>query len=98
MQQAGQRLGYTVLEQHRGGLSDGNRLFDMAPCIDGCGLPGAHPHCAVQDASHGKHQEMAEWHRVVPKVMLNALGLISMLRERFPEYYALKGGGITRLP
>ena len=89
---AARALGCTVTKQVRGGLSDGNRLWQSFPTVDGCGTPGAHPHCAQEDqpwkarivhqedAAQGKHQELVYWPLVAPKAALNAVCLVSLLR------------------
>lgn len=79
-ERAAQALGCTVRKQVRGGLSDGNRLWRSFPTVDGCGTPGAHPHCAEDNPAQGKHQEVVYWPLVAPKAALNALCLVSLLR------------------
>jgi len=73
-------LGFSVVKQVRGGLSDGNRLWRDFPTVDGCGAPGAHPHCAMEDPEHNKFQEVINWPKVAPKAALNALTIISLLK------------------
>jgi len=81
-EKAATKLGFGVIKQVRGGLSDGNRLWRDFATVDGCGAPGAHPHCAVEDPDHDKYQEVVHWPRLAPKAALNAVTIISLLKDQ----------------
>ena len=64
-------LGWTVLPESRGGLSDGNHLWDLLPTIDGLGPSGENGHCSERSEDGSKDQEFATLSSFVPKTLLN---------------------------
>jgi glutamate carboxypeptidase len=54
--ETGQSMGYSVHREKRGGLSDGNQLWDFVPTIDGLGPNGRHSHCSERCEESGKEQ------------------------------------------
>lgn len=80
-QQAGSALGYRVLPQARGGLSDGNYFWDKIPTIDALGPSGANAHCSERTADGSKDQEYAVRSSFVPKTLLNAIAVLRLLED-----------------
>ncbi len=78
-QQAGAELGKPVGTEERGGLSDGNRLWDAAPTLDGLGPWGDHAHCSERSADGSKVPEYVEISGFVPKALLNTLAIVRLL-------------------
>lgn len=70
-QDAAKEMGWKVLEQHRGGGSDGNPLARLVPTIDGLGPPGGNLHCSKQAPEMGLEQEYLSLPSLKPKLILN---------------------------
>ncbi len=81
-QAAGEALDITVQREARGGLSDGNTLWDKLPTIDGLGPYGAHSHCSERSPDGSKDQEFANKSSFVPKALLNCLAIIKLIQEK----------------
>ena len=77
-QEAGAELGYTVLPEERGGLSDGNYFVDQIPTLDGLGPSGGSAHCSEQSEDGSKQQEHCYISSFVPKAMLNINGILKL--------------------
>ena len=69
--QAGDELGLAVNCDERGGLSDGNLIWDAAPTLDGLGPWGDNDHCSERSADGAKLPEFVDASTFVPKAMLN---------------------------
>ena len=80
-QEAGHELGIPVGPQERGGLSDGNFLWDHLPTIDGLGPWGDHDHCSERSADGSKLPEYVDVPSFVPKAALNTLAILRLLGE-----------------
>jgi glutamate carboxypeptidase len=80
-QAAGARLNQPVLPQTRGGLSDGNVLWDAFPTLDGLGPVGDHSHCSEQSADGRNEQEWVDAESFVPKALLNATAIVDLLTQ-----------------
>ena len=65
----------------RGGLSDGNFLWDMVPTLDGLGPWGDNDHCSERSADGSKLPEYVEVSSFVPKAALNTLAILEMLNS-----------------
>ena len=78
---AGDKLGYTVKPEERGGLSDGNYFFDRVPCIDGLGPSGGNAHCSERSADGSKDQEYATMESFIPKTLLNVMAVMDLVQE-----------------
>jgi glutamate carboxypeptidase len=78
-QETGRELGLTVVRENRGGVSDGNHIWDHVPTLDGLGPCGDHSHCAQRDPATGKDQEYLETPTLVTKAVLNALALHALV-------------------
>ena len=79
-EEAAQVLGIAVKQVSRGGLSDANYLCTLGPTLDGLGPSGAKAHCSERSSDGLKVPEYVEPDSFVPKAMLNALALKSLLR------------------
>jgi glutamate carboxypeptidase len=77
-QEAAATIGYKALPEHRGGLSDGNQLWQAVPTLDGLGPSGGNAHCSERSADGSKDQEYVRVASFVPKAMINVLGLIRL--------------------
>ena len=83
-QATGQELGLKVFRQERGGLSDGNVLWNHFPTLDGLGPRGDQSHCSEHSADGSKTQEWVDVTSFVPKAALNAAALIGLLGAGHP--------------
>ncbi len=77
--QAGEQIGIQVLPEERGGLSDGNYLWQHIPTLDGLGPSGGNAHCSERSADGSKDQEYAHRASFIPKALLTTLGIISLV-------------------
>ncbi len=80
-QRAARLLGGDARQEKRGGLSDGNFTWDLIPTIDGLGPAGGNPHCSEADPESGKEQEYAVPSSFIPKALLNAMAIITLVEE-----------------
>lgn len=78
-QAAGAELGVPVARQERGGLSDGNVLWQRYPTLDGLGPCGENSHCSERSADGSKEPEWVDAASFVPKAMLNLWALRRIL-------------------
>jgi len=69
-------LGETVEPESRGGLSDGNGLWDHVPTLDGLGPSGDNDHCSERSPDGSKLPEYADLPSFIPKAAINALGIL----------------------
>jgi len=81
-QQAGARAKYPLGEQQRGGLSDGNLIWDAVPTLDGLGPWGDNSHCSERSADGTKLPEYVEISSFVPKAVANVLALEQLAQTR----------------
>ena len=72
--EAAVQLGVRVLPEKRGGLSDGNYIWDIVPAIDGLGPAGENAHCSGS-ADKPEEQEFAFMSSLLPKTLLNILAV-----------------------
>ncbi len=86
-QAAGQELGQCIEGEARGGLSDGNYLWDTIPTLDGLGPGGDNDHCSERSADGTKLPEYCEVSSFVPKAALNTLAILRLVSG--------KGAGIA---
>jgi glutamate carboxypeptidase len=77
--QAGEELGLLVGWEERGGLSDGNLIWDAVPTLDGLGPWGDNDHCSERSADGSKLPEYVEVSSFVPKALLNVAALIRLI-------------------
>jgi glutamate carboxypeptidase len=76
--QTGDELEFPTNYEERGGLSDGNLIWDAAPTLDGLGPWGDNDHCSERSADGSKMPEYVEVGRFVPKAMLNTGAIIKL--------------------
>jgi glutamate carboxypeptidase len=77
-QQAGAELGISVNVEQRGGLSDGNLIWDAVPTLDGLGPWGDNDHCSERSADGSKVPEFVEVSSFVPKAALNTAAVLKL--------------------
>jgi glutamate carboxypeptidase len=77
-QQTGQELNIPVNIEQRGGLSDGNLLWDVVPTIDGLGPWGDNDHCSERSADGSKEPEYVSASSFVPKALLNTAAILKL--------------------
>jgi glutamate carboxypeptidase len=68
-------LGLAVNGEERGGLSDGNLIWDAAPTLDGLGSFGDNDHCSERSPDGSKIPEFVEASGFVPKAMMNVTAI-----------------------
>ncbi len=73
-------LGQRLEPESRGGLSDGNQLWNLVPTLDGLGPSGDNDHCSERSADGTKLPEYADRNSFVPKALLNIEALRRLLR------------------
>ena len=78
-QEAGKELGTDVDIEERGGLSDGNLLWDIVPTLDGLGPFGDNSHCSERSADGSKVPEYVEISSFAPKAVLNTLAILKLV-------------------
>jgi glutamate carboxypeptidase len=79
---AGARLGMGVGPEERGGLSDGNFIWDAVPTLDGLGPWGDNDHCSERSADGSKVPEYVEISSFVPKAMLNVVAIAELAEAK----------------
>ena len=75
----GADLGMKIESLDRGGLSDGNVLWNYFPTLDGLGPRGENSHCSEQSADGSKVQEWVDVSSFVPKAVLNATAVLELI-------------------
>lgn len=75
---AGKELNRPVSGYERGGLSDGNQIWDVVPTLDGLGPWGDGDHCSERSADGSKLPEFVEISGIVPKAVLNVLAITKL--------------------
>jgi glutamate carboxypeptidase len=78
--QAGDKLGMPVNCEERGGLSDGNLIWDAVPTLDGLGPWGDNDHCSERSPDGAKLPEFVDVSTFVPKAMLNTQAIVELCR------------------
>ena len=86
--QAAQAIGTKVIPEERGGLSDGNLLWQYLPVLDGLGPSGTNAHCSERSADGSKDQEYALLSSFVPKALLNITAILRLV-ELLSNVYSL---------
>jgi len=77
---AAAQLGFSVVAEERGGLSDGNSFWDIAPTLDGLGPWGDNDHCSERSKDGSKLPEFVEITSFVPKALLNTAAICKLVR------------------
>lgn len=78
-QEAASELGMQVMAEKRGGLSDGNYIWDKLPVLDGLGPSGRNAHCSEHHPEAGKEQEYCLFSSFVPKTLLNITAVLKLI-------------------
>ncbi|MFZ2279659.1 MAG: M20/M25/M40 family metallo-hydrolase [Prosthecobacter sp.] len=78
--EAAAMMNLTAVSVPRGGLSDANHLWHLAPTLDGLGPYGANAHCSERSADGSKLPEYVEPGSFVPKAVMNALALVKLVQ------------------
>lgn len=78
-QEVGDRLGFRVVTEIRGGLSDANHIWQQIPTLDGLGVSGGNAHCSERNADGSKDQEYCRISSFVPKAVLNAMSILRLV-------------------
>lgn len=78
-QNAGAALGLPIGPEERGGLSDGNFLWDCVPTIDGLGPWGDNDHCSERSPDGSKLPEFVDATSFVPKALINTRAIQELL-------------------
>ncbi len=78
-QTAAADLNQRVVPEARGGLSDGNWLWEHFPTVDGLGPLGDNSHCSEQSADGRKEQEYVLASSFVPKALLNSVAVLRLV-------------------
>lgn len=76
--QTADELGIGTNSEERGGLSDGNLIWDLAPTLDGLGPWGDNDHCSERSADGSKLPEFVEVSSFVPKAVLNVAAILKL--------------------
>jgi glutamate carboxypeptidase len=83
-QAAGRELGLRIEPEERGGLSDGNFLWNAVPTIDGLGPWGDNDHCSERSADGTKLPEYVDVTSFVPKAALNVRAIEHLWEQGLP--------------
>jgi glutamate carboxypeptidase len=78
-EQTGAELGQPTGIEERGGLSDGNQIWDAVPTLDGLGPWGDNDHCSERSADGSKVPEYVEVSSFLPKAALNTLAILKLI-------------------
>ncbi|PWU12864.1 MAG: hypothetical protein C5B50_20645 [Verrucomicrobia bacterium] len=78
-QKTGEDLELPVFAEERGGLSDGNGIWDAVPTLDGLGPWGDNDHCSERSPDGSKLPEYVEISSFVPKAVLNVMAIKRLL-------------------
>jgi len=78
-EQAGQELNLPVSGYQRGGLSDGNQIWDAVPTLDGLGAWGDGDHCSERSADGAKLPEYVEKSGFVPRAAMNTIAILKLI-------------------
>lgn len=73
-------INHDLLRVIRSGGSDANQIWNLAPTIDGLGPLGGDDHCSINDPERGFEQEHLYISSLVPKTVLNVLGVVDILK------------------
>jgi glutamate carboxypeptidase len=76
--QAGDELGMPMNYEERGGLSDGNLIWDAVPTLDGLGPWGDNDHCSERSPDGAKLPEFVDVSTFVPKAVLNTAAILKL--------------------
>lgn len=83
--QAAAQAGLLALPEQRGGLSDGNLLWQRLPTLDGLGPSGANAHCSERSADGSKDQEYADLASFIPKTVMNTIAIAELVSRKLSD-------------
>jgi glutamate carboxypeptidase len=72
-------LGFQIVRESRGGLSDGNQTWHFVPTLDGLGPGGGNAHASEMSADGSKEQEYILVSSIIPKAILNYVAVMKLL-------------------
>jgi glutamate carboxypeptidase len=78
--EAGAAVGVPINVEERGGLSDGNLLWDLVPTLDGLGPWGDNDHCSERSADGSKVPEYVDVTSFVPKALVNIEAILRLIQ------------------
>lgn len=81
-EQAAASFGLQVKHEERGGLSDGNHLWEHFPTLDGLGPSGGNAHCSERSLDGSKDQEFVLVTSLVPKALINTVAILNLIGEK----------------
>ncbi len=90
---AGRGAGLNLEPEARGGLSDGNQLWDLCPTLDGLGPSGDNDHCSERSADGTKLPEYVLPASFAPKATANALAMVKLVGRDVGGGAAVARGG-----
>jgi len=76
---ASKSLKINVMRESRGGLSDGNLLWEKFPTLDGLGPSEGNSHCSQRNPEREIDQEYILKTSIVPKAILNVKGILDLI-------------------
>lgn len=91
--EAGREAGLCLEPEARGGLSDGNHVWNQCPTLDGLGPSGDNDHCSERSADGSKLQEFVLPASFVPKATVNVLALARLAAVGFGASAGAACGG-----
>jgi glutamate carboxypeptidase len=68
-----------TVHEARGGLSDGNQLWDFLPTLDGLGPSGMNAHCSERSEDGSKDQEFVTISSFPIKAAINTLAIVKLI-------------------
>jgi glutamate carboxypeptidase len=74
-------IGMPLTSEARGGLSDGNYIWDIVPCIDGLGPTGGNCHCSEKSDDGSRQQEYTDIDSIIPKALLSFSAMIKIIES-----------------
>src|SRR4029077_5622464 len=77
---AADELSMLVASEERGGLSDGNLIWDAVPTLDGLGPWGDNDHCSERSPDGSKLPEYVQVSSFVPKALLDCVAINQLAR------------------
>ncbi len=80
-EEAGKETDYAINLQERGGLSDGNLIWDAVPTIDGLGPWGDNGHCSERSADGSKLPEFVEVSGFAPRALVNVVAILKLIES-----------------